>query len=451
MENMSTMQPLNVGNQKIPNIEPVSKPMVSEKLKNKASSLTSLTKLKKDSMKFKTSEQALGEIYKMMVEMEENRKLQREQQKNHLNEEDEENERHNKELIKALTGRRKVQTKKPTKAKKEKKVEKETEAKTVEPKKEEPKSVEKKTTEVPAKPAEVTKPTTRPVETPKPTSPIIPPLATTAIGVTSILAGKEALASNIAKYESKGSSGKSFGGNEYNAYNKGTVGNKMIPADKPIDFSKMTIEEYLRRGRLKSGDPEKIFAVGRYQIIPDTMDSLVKKLKIDPKITTLDPATQDALFSKGLIGTKRKKVEDYITGKSDDKDAAILELAQEFASIGVPYDMTVNKKNLKKGESYYSGIGGNKAHNSPEEVGIALDTDRKNYLQKNKTTDIPPKTGTQIQESSKEHQQLNMQGDFSANKNKTVINNMQTVVSSTSHTPDQLDTRDDRPAILRKA
>jgi hypothetical protein len=113
--------------------------------------------------------------------------------------------------------------------------------------------------------------------------------------------------------------------------------------------------------------------------------------------------------------------------------------------------MTVNKKNLKKGESYYSGIGGNKAHNSPEEVGIALDTDRKNYLQKNKTTDIPPKTGTQIQESSKEHQQLNMQGDFSANKNKTVINNMQTVVSSTSHTPDQLDTRDDRPAILRKA
>ena len=177
------------------------------------------------------------------------------------------------------------------------------------------------------------------------------------------------LAANISKFES-GVAG-------YNAYNKGTVGNKMIGSDKSIDFSKMTIAEFLKRGSLKSGDPDRIFAMGKYQIIPATMESLVKKLKLDPATTVLDANTQDLLFTEGLVNQTRTNVAAYLSGKSDNRDAAILDLAKEFASVGVPYPAGKAKE---RGESYYAGIGGNKAHNSPDQVGAALDADRQNKV-----------------------------------------------------------------------
>ena len=186
--------------------------------------------------------------------------------------------------------------------------------------------------------------------------------------------GFSALAENITKFES-GQQG--YAGTGYNAYNRGTVGNKMIGADKPIDFSKMTVAEYLQHGRLKSGDPDKIFAVGKYQIIPATMEGLVKKLELDPGKTILDKDTQDLLFNEGLIKQARPNVASYLEGKSNNRDLAILDLAKEFASVGVPYPAG---KATARGESYYAGIGGNKAHNPPEAVGAALDADRKTKI-----------------------------------------------------------------------
>jgi hypothetical protein len=178
-----------------------------------------------------------------------------------------------------------------------------------------------------------------------------------------------ALAANIAKAES-GQAG-------YNAYNRGTIGNKMLGSDKPIDFSKMSIAEYLKYGSLKSGDPNKIFAVGKYQIIPDTMKDLVNKLKLDPATTYLDKTTQDLLFNEGILKQKRPNVAAYLQGKSNDRDLAILDMAKEFASVGVPYPAG---KATARGESFYAGIGGNKAHNSPDAVGAALDADRKSLI-----------------------------------------------------------------------
>jgi len=177
--------------------------------------------------------------------------------------------------------------------------------------------------------------------------------------------GGGALAANIAKHES-GAAG-------YNAYNKGTVGNKIIGSDKPIDFSKMTIDEYLKRGNLKSGDPNKIFAVGKYQFTPKTMADLAKKLNLDTKTTVLDSATQDLLFNEGTLKLSKPNVAAYLSGKSNNRDAAILDLAKEFASVGVPYPAGNAKK---RGESYYQGIGGNKATNPPDAVGDALDAQR---------------------------------------------------------------------------
>ena len=274
---------------------------------------------------------------------------------------------------------------------------------------------------------------------------------------------KESLAANISKYESKGSSGSQkgihwYGESDYNAYNKGTKGNKIVgadnlPADKQPDFSKITISEYLKRGKLSIDDPKRLFAVGRYQIIPDTMVDLVKALKIDPDKTYLTPATQDYLFVNGLT-TKakgRQVVDDYISGKPGaTRNAAILALAKEFASIGVPEDTKKGNKIVKKGHSYYEGEGGNKALNSPEEVGIALDADREIYLNKQKASAIPstPNTGNQANQASIENQSLKDQAarDKAAGAN---INNQTTNVQQTNQSTPQ-PKADDSPPWYKK-
>jgi len=355
-----------------------------------------------------SSNDILGAIYKLMVRAREFELLKRiEEERTHNKEIADENAR-NDAIVKALTVRRRKQ---PTKA----------------PEPAAPTPAKPAPQPAPARPAPV-----RPAPTVKPPS-ATKIITGAAIAGTAALVGKEALAANISKYES-GTAG-------YNAYNKGTVGNKMIPSDKPIDFSKMTISEYLRRGSLKSGDPDRLFAVGRYQIIPMTMKDLVKSLKIDPDTTYLDPPTQDALFNNGLVGTRRKKVDDYVKGKSDDRDGAILQLAQEFASVGIPYDMNVGGKQLRRGDSYYSGVGGNKAHNSPDEVGAALDADRLKNTSKT-TTVPPPPSGIIIDKSSKENKDLKNAAAVKQpiNVNNTNVTQNQTV-SSQTYSEEEFDDR----------
>lgn len=372
----------------------------------------------------------LGLIYRELQRAEEDRKLELDLNQNKLEEQDQEEQSRNDALIRAITGRKKEEVKRARDARGRftKK----------------PKPVE------PAKPApkEVPKPTPKPTAAPtKPPTPTAGKVSTgaiigaVAVAGTAALVGKEALASNISKYES-GKAG-------YNAYNKGTVGNKMIPSDKPIDFSKMTISEFLRRGELKQGDPDRLFAVGKYQIIPPTMKDLVKQLKIDPNTTYLDPTTQDLLFTNGLVGQRRKKVDDYVKGRSDDKDGAILELAKEFASVGVPYDMKVGNKQLKKGDSYYSGQGGNKAHNPPEQVGLALDADRLKNMQGNKSTEIPAVVvGDKISSKSVENKELKkVEPTPPAPIN---VNNTNITETTSGTSKPETKKEDDRPAIIKK-
>jgi len=256
------------------------------------------------------------------------------------------------------------------------------------------------------------------------------------------------LAENIVAHESKVSSplrrdGKKIttkwkNDSEYNAYNKGTK----IAADfdekgeSVIDFSKMTIEEYLQRGSIKDPkNPKKIFAMGRYQIIPDTMKFLVKNLNIDPKTTYLTKETQDYLFMAGIIGTKRKKVKAYIDGDAKvTRDEAILELSQEFASIGVPYDTKYKGKVIKKGQSYYgqntkSGF----ALNPPEEVGKALDAERERQtkLKQKSTPSNVPGQGKKLGEASTENADLKK---TASSGQSTIIMNNNTTVAAMSPT-----------------
>ena len=127
----------------------------------------------------------------------------------------------------------------------------------------------------------------------------------------------------------------------YNAYNRGTYvdteGGKHIrgPAGA-IEFSTLTVGQVHDRQHLRGEDPNRLFAVGKYQIIPATMNDAIDKLHLD-RNQPFTPAVQDRIFSDYLITDKRPDVRNYIT----DKPGATLEAAQrglasEWASFGDP-------------------------------------------------------------------------------------------------------------------
>jgi hypothetical protein len=128
------------------------------------------------------------------------------------------------------------------------------------------------------------------------------------------------------------------------------------------------------------------FAVGKYQIVPKTMVGFIgylKKKGINPKTTKFDVRIQN-MFGNYTLSTKRPSVGQFISGQKvtqryrdySDMEIAQLDLAAEFASIGVPRDMKRGEFNgtlpvidIKRGDSLYKGApGGNAAGTSPDTI-----------------------------------------------------------------------------------
>ena len=153
----------------------------------------------------------------------------------------------------------------------------------------------------------------------------------------------------------------------YESVNRGVAGDTPGGAESVFGkkLSDMTVGEVMQ---LQAED--KLFAVGKYQIIPKTMRGFVRTMKIsmDDKF---DAATQEK-FKKYVIDFKRPTVGRYLRGETNDRAEAAQELAREFASIGLSYD----EAGRVRGESRYSGSAGNAASISPEEIEAALDRGR---------------------------------------------------------------------------
>ena len=151
---------------------------------------------------------------------------------------------------------------------------------------------------------------------------------------------------------------------DYNA-----VYNKDYPVPKAP--SRMTIGEILYHQERGMG------AAGAYQIKRDPMRDFLKRN--DEGITEdslFNKNTQDAYFRHILDGGKgRKSLGAYLNGKSEDLDAAILDLAKEWAAVPIPYD--IPERGLKKGQSYYAGDGTNRANLSLTAIKQALQAERK--------------------------------------------------------------------------
>jgi hypothetical protein len=70
----------------------------------------------------------------------------------------------------------------------------------------------------------------------------------------------------------------------------------------------------------------------------------------------------------------RGAIKDYVTGGGSSLKDAALALAQEFASIGVPFDIPEGTykpyptKDIVKNNSFYVGVGGNEAFTATEDI-----------------------------------------------------------------------------------
>jgi hypothetical protein len=185
--------------------------------------------------------------------------------------------------------------------------------------------------------------------------------------------------------------------NDHNYYTSGGLkgfieggyGKKYSLLNKPL--SEYTIGEVMQfqsRGRDATG---QLFATGRYQIIPDTLKGISKKLNL-PLTTKYDKKTQDAMGLSLL--TERKPISDYVQSKNEDNKAnlenAAKSVAMIWSSVGVPYDMQGSRQRVLKNQSYYSG-GGDRASVKTELIQEKLKSIRQHWgnLNTDSNSDTP--------------------------------------------------------------
>ena len=176
------------------------------------------------------------------------------------------------------------------------------------------------------------------------------------------------------------------GEGDYDSANRGTIGGNIVGSEmtasrrgKPI--SQMTIGEIAELQKIRDpNNEERLFAVGKYQTIPDTLAMAVKGLGLSPD-TVFSPELQDRI-GMYLVTEKRPKVGQFLRGDEGvSADDAILSLAQEFASIPVPRSVKKGefgkwpRVDLMPGDSFYANPAatkGNAARHTIEETRGAL-------------------------------------------------------------------------------
>jgi hypothetical protein len=118
----------------------------------------------------------------------------------------------------------------------------------------------------------------------------------------------------------------------YNAFNRGQAGDSL---GETMDLSTLTVGDIKRLQSLPREHPDRLFAVGAYQMIPSTFDQITKKLGIrDGQMMTED--LQDEMLIAGLI-PKQPELFNYLTSTGEvDIDVGVLGAAKEWAGFADP-------------------------------------------------------------------------------------------------------------------
>jgi len=177
----------------------------------------------------------------------------------------------------------------------------------------------------------------------------------------------------------------SRGEGNLNSVNRGVAGDTPDGAISVLgrNLTDMTVDEVFQAQKDK-----KISAAGKYQIIEDSMEGFQQYLTrsgVDTSTTKFDKETQDKYFDY-VVAEKRPLIGEYLKGGNVSLEEAILQLAMEFAVVGVPYAIKKGafgkypKVDIKRGDSFYTGESGNAASLSPETLGESLLKVRNNNI-----------------------------------------------------------------------
>ena len=155
------------------------------------------------------------------------------------------------------------------------------------------------------------------------------------------------------------------GEGDYSSVNQGRAGD--TPGGSQAlgygDLRQMTIADIMKLQALPKTDPKRLFAVGRYQIIPGTMKEIMGRDGAPNPSEPFDEEVQDKLITMRLEN-KRKPLVDYVTGAVEDteenKAAALDSMANEFMSF-----------ENSAGEQPFGNVGGNVAAiNAAQGLGV---------------------------------------------------------------------------------
>ena len=165
-------------------------------------------------------------------------------------------------------------------------------------------------------------------------------------------------------------------GNKLKGYIQGVSTNRYSLLNKPLsEYTIGEVQQFQDHARDSNG---QLWATGRYQIIPSTLDGLVSSLGLS-KTDKYDQTNQDKMGYQLLV--ERAAIKNYIQGTNEDNkenlEKAALEVAKIWSSVGVPYATKGKYGQIQKDQSYYSG-GGDKASEPTEKVQDALRTLRQN-------------------------------------------------------------------------
>jgi muramidase (phage lysozyme) len=152
--------------------------------------------------------------------------------------------------------------------------------------------------------------------------------------------------------------GKGESGGNYNALVGGKKGGPKVAGS--ADLTNMTIAQVQEMQKGMIGQGHASTAVGKYQMISDTLAAQVKKSGLDPNTTKFDQKTQDLLASQ-LVNQAGYG--------SKDSSAVMKNLAGTWASL--PKDMS--------GRGAYDGFNGNQAGIKPGELMAAISGATSNY------------------------------------------------------------------------
>lgn len=170
----------------------------------------------------------------------------------------------------------------------------------------------------------------------------------------------------------------------YNSVNRRNAGD--TPGGAMSIFGKnltdMTVGEIM-----DAQDAGEVFAVGKYQITPDTMIGFVRSSPNPVDLNDKFDAQTQEKFPQYVMDVKRPVVGRYIRGETDNRTEAAQAIAREFASVGAAKAETIpGYTPAQRGDTLYGGRGNNAPSIAPESIEAALDRARNGIVSGRETS-----------------------------------------------------------------